>query len=54
MLRLLQREGRWLTLGLELLVQPESPIGLRLSLDKAQGTFSRMADNRPIGQSQIE
>jgi len=40
-------------MGLELLPQPESPAGLRLSLDKTYEDFSRMADNRTKSHSRI-
>jgi hypothetical protein len=41
-------------MGLELLAQPESPVGLRLSLDKTQRNYSRMAGNRMRSQPRIE
>ncbi len=41
-------------MGLELLAQPKSPVGLRLPLDETQENYSGMVGNRAIGQSQIE
>lgn len=40
-------------MGLELLAQPESPVGLRLSKEIHED-FYRMAGNGTIGHSRIE
>ena len=34
--------------------QPESPVGLRLSLDKTRESFTRIAGDRLIGKSRVE